>query len=77
MTGQDEGAGDWLVWVRITRPQIRPLLACSPDGSRDCLQANFQLANDGGGHTDVTYNGTGLAAVGAEGSGANGVQRMA
>lgn len=23
-------------------------------------QANFSLANDGGGHTDVTYNGTGL-----------------
>ena len=26
-------------------------------------QANFALANDGAGHTDVTYNGTGLAAT--------------
>jgi hypothetical protein len=24
-------------------------------------QANFVLSNDGGGHTNVTYNGTGLA----------------
>jgi len=39
----------------------------------DYTQANFALGMDSGGHTLVTYNGTGMAAIPASGS----VNRMA